>query len=308
MLVTTEWMRRKYREFNEKYFSGNCPNNIAFKVTTRVDTWGYAQCKFKSDYGEEVYTYDFTIFMSNAYDSPEEVKENTLVHEMIHILDYKLNPQHYVYRDYKGWHKRRNYDAHGPIFFLKEAHRLNQYGFKIEKYVQAEEKSVSQMTTKVQQRIDNKKAKGFILGCVQYNHQHPNTFGKPKDCMWFKTSSVNMFNTIVKNALETSKYYFKEGQHLYYSITGYLTHSDKYEDYGGSRNTFKGWWCTWDEWEKMIQELGTDKELIGQYYFEDMNESVNPLRKVNKQPKVLIDGDNGIAKLNKDGSVTYRIM
>jgi hypothetical protein len=58
----------------------------------------------------------------------------------------------------------------------------------------------------------------------------------------------------------------------------------------------------------MNQELETDKELIGQYYFEDMNESVNPLRKVNKQPKVLIDGDNGIAKLNKDGSVTYRIM
>lgn len=308
MIVDKKWMTIKYHEFNKKYFNGQLPTEIVFKTNTRVDRWGFAQCKFQyNSISNKVVTYDYAISMSNAYDSPEEIKENTLIHEMIHILDYKLHPEYYVYKDYRGWHKRKGYDAHGPLFFMKEAQRLSQYGLNIQRLVQAEEIDASQMTNKVQKRIDNRQSKGFVIGCVYFNWKYPRNYQLKNDCMWFKTNSQATFNAIVEHEKEMNKFGEKEGQFQDFSIVGYLTHQDKYDEYSGCRGKISGWYCSMEEWEQMVKDMGDDKQLIGQFYFEDMlNESYTP--KKQKNIRTLTDGENGIAKINDDNSLTYRMM
>lgn len=300
MLVTTQWMFRKYHEFNKKYFSGKCPNNITFKLSTAVDRWGYAQCTWRINKWGDIYPDEMSITMSNAYDSPEEVKENTLIHEMIHILDYIQHPENFVTKTSKGWSLKRKYNAHGPFFFLKEAQRLSQYGFNIQKLVSAEEIDSSIITNKVQKRIDNKKAKGFIIGCVVFNPKYPRSTPLQNEAMWFKTTP-NMLQTIIENC--KTKYPVKNEQRPYFSIEAYLTHQEKYDEYSGCRDTIKGWYCSIPEWDKMVEEMGKDKKIVQQVIFDNISESYQPMPK-NK----LTDGENGIAKLNSDDSLTYRMM
>lgn len=309
MLVTTQWMYKKYWELNKKLFNSKLPQDITCKTSTNVERWGWAQCEFKvDDYGEP-YASKLTIIMSNAYDSPEEVKENTLVHEMIHIFDYYLHPHYYVYKDYKGWHHRKGYDAHGPIFFLKEAQRLQQYGYNIQRLVSAEEYDVSQLTDKVIKRQENKKAKGFVIGFLYFNWKYPRNYTLKNEGMWFKTSSPNQFNKIVEQEKEKCKILKKDGEYPCFSIVGYLTHQEKYDEFSGCRGPISGWYCSVNDWEKMVEEMGKDKQLIGQFYFEDINESYQPQTKqLNNQKRQLTDGENGIGKMNADGSLTYIMM
>lgn len=310
MIVDKKWMTIKYHEFNKKYFNDQLPTNIVFKTNTQVDRWGFAQCKYQyNSISNKIVTYDYVISMSNAYDSPEEIKENTLIHEMIHILDYKLHPEYYVYKDYKGWHRRKGYDAHGPLFFMKEAQRLSQYGFNIQRLVQAEEIDASQMTNKVQKRINNKQSKGFVIGCVYFNWKYPRNYQLKNECMWFKTSSPSTFNAIVEHEKEMNKLGMKDGQYQDFSIVGYLTHQDKYDEYSGCRGRISGWYCSTQEWEQMVQEMGNDKQLVGQFYFEDMlNENYSYNTEQPKKTRTLQDGENGIAKVCDDGAIIYRMM
>lgn len=138
MLVTISWMKKNYDKYNDLYFNGVLPN-ITFKISRSKKTWGYASynwnrltCKITP----------LSITMSNYYDSPEEVKLTTLLHEMIHIYDYATNPQHFIC----GGRKAR-YDAHG-WWFKKECRRLKEFGWDIEKYVTAEEQAVSSLTAR----------------------------------------------------------------------------------------------------------------------------------------------------------------
>ena len=304
MLVTTQWMYRKYWELNKKLFGGKLPQDITCKTSTNVERWGWAQCAFKIDDYGKLYASEFTIIMSNAYDSPEEVKENTLVHEMIHILDYVLHPDYYVYKDYKGWHHRKGYDAHGPVFFLKEAQRLQQYGYNIQRLVTAEEFDVSQLTNKVIQRQANKKAKGFVIGYMKYNKQVPDMQKRPADGMWFKTTE-NQLPKIVSNQLSLYNQY--NGMHPIESFTAYVTHLEKYDDYQGCRDYVRGWSINNNEWNKMVDEMGDDKKLVMDKQINKVNESLDKIQNT-KQKRQLTDGENGIGKINSDGSLTYIMM
>lgn len=301
MIVTKEWMMDKYQEFNSKYFDNELPYEINFKISTRENQWGFASCRWIYIYSENrVKATNLEITMSNAYDSPEHVKENTLIHEMIHILDYCTNPDYYVYKDNKGWHHRRNYDAHGPLFFQREAKRLTKYGFDVQRYVSKEEESASIMTNTLKNRIDNKKQKGFIIACAFYNPEWAWTSMPKNEAMWFKTTE-NSLKQIINNILTYKKI---NGRYPYLSIVAYRTHDPNFEDYGGCRGVIKGWYCSVPEWDNIVNKL-TDKELVEHWTFDSINES----QAVTKPAmKMLVDGENGIAKLNPDDSVSFRMV
>ena len=157
MLVTVGWIYDNYWKFNDLYFGGMLPT-IEFKVSRSKKTWGYATYKF--DYSHDT-VIPCEIIISNYFDSPEEVKLNTLLHEMIHIADYTFNPQHFI-KNRKPVHGR-SYDAHG-WWFRKECERLKKYGWDIQKYVSQEAKEISSLSERSIRCLENKKKS--CLACV----------------------------------------------------------------------------------------------------------------------------------------------
>ena len=178
MIVDVEWISRNYDYFNDLLWSGELPR-CAFKTNMSSRTWGLATARTNPF---TMKMYDFSITISNYYDSPEEVKQSTLIHEMIHIADYYFHPEHYIGR-------RRRYDAHGPEFFLKEARRIAPYGYDIQKNVTAEEQAVSQLSGAVKKRVGAKATKGTPIGLYR----------RGNDGKWFyvKYKTVNDLRTLM---------------------------------------------------------------------------------------------------------------
>ena len=145
MLVTIDWIKKNYDVFNERYFDGVLPKNLEFKVSKSKHTWGYAQYRY--DCSANTIT-PLSITISNYYDSPESVKLNTLIHEMIHIYDYVLNPNHYISN---GRRVGRRYNAHG-YWFLNQCERFKKYGFDINPKVTSDEHKVSTLSESTQKK------------------------------------------------------------------------------------------------------------------------------------------------------------
>lgn len=68
-----------------------------------------------------------------------------VLHEMIHVLDYETNPEHFVGRT------RRSYDAHG-YWFMEEGSKYEKHGFHVQKYCNAEI-GINDQDSKVKNRI-----------------------------------------------------------------------------------------------------------------------------------------------------------
>ena len=170
MLVTVNWIKEHYNEFNNKYWNGELPM-IEFKVNHNKRMWGYAS--FRYDYPNNKVNPEY-IAISNYFDSPEEVKISTLLHEMIHIADYFYNPHHFV-QNHKAVSGHK-YNAHGS-WFLGECKRINSYGIhKVDNHVTKEEEKVSKLSEKARKVIAFKKNVALI--CAIY--------GTDK-IWWFKT-------------------------------------------------------------------------------------------------------------------------
>ena len=184
MIVTIDWIRRNYIQFNEDYFGGMLPM-INFEISRSKKTWGSAS--FNYDFKNSTIIPD-SISISNYFDSPEIVKKTTLLHEMIHIEDYVFHPEHYIING-KIINGHR-YDAHG-WWFKNECRRLKKFGWDIEKYVTEEEKRVSSLSANSIKCLENKKNIALIC-CV---------IG-PKGIWWMKTDIYK-----VKNILKTIKRY-----------------------------------------------------------------------------------------------------
>lgn len=148
MLVDIEWISRNYDYFNNLFWGGELPS-CKFKTNMSSKTWGLASYIINRATKQ---LYNFGITLSNYWDSPEEVIQNTLIHEMIHIADLYFHPEHFI--------NRRRYDAHGPEFFLKEAARIAPYGFDIAKYASQEEQSVSQLNPATKKKLERKAEEG----------------------------------------------------------------------------------------------------------------------------------------------------
>lgn len=160
MLVTVDWIERNYKKFNKMYFENKLPD-ISFKVSRAKDTWGYASFKYVYE-GRHLSTIKPTcITISNYYDSPEDVKLTTLLHEMIHIEDYTFYPEHFV--RYGRRRTGHSYDAHG-WWFKSECERLKEFGWDIEKYVTKEEISVSELSSSAKNNLAKKKDEA--LACI----------------------------------------------------------------------------------------------------------------------------------------------
>lgn len=157
MLVTVAWIEKNYKKFNKMMWDNKLPD-IEFKVSRSRNTWGYAA--FRYNYAKSTIT-PTSITLSNYYDSPEDVKLNTLLHEMIHIADYTFHPEHFIRNGRRV--SGHSYDAHG-YWFLAEAKRIEKFGWVITKHVSKEDQKVSKLSVRSKECVERKK--DVALLCV----------------------------------------------------------------------------------------------------------------------------------------------
>ena len=157
MIVTKKWIEKNYNEFNRRYFDGVLPQ-VKFHTSHSQRRWGYAAYVYDM-VNNTVTPYSLTI--SNYYDTSERVKQNTLLHEMIHIYEYYTYPERFV-RHRK--HERR-YDAHGK-FFQTIARRINRDGWNISKYVSYEDLSNARESKVIKVKNNRKQNDAVICVCL----------------------------------------------------------------------------------------------------------------------------------------------
>ena len=189
MIVTKNWIENNYNKFNQELWNGMLPK-IQFKTGRSERNWGYA-----------AFTYDYknntiipkSITISNYYDSPENVKIQTLLHEMIHIADYTLHPEHFI-RNRRPV-SAREYNAHG-YWFNQEAKRISKAsGYKVANKVTKEESRCSRLSDNTK-TLNEKKANNALVCAVT---------GDNGTIFYFKTDIYKV--KIVKQTIKLIRWY-----------------------------------------------------------------------------------------------------
>ncbi len=233
MLVTKEWISKNYAKFNKLYWNDQLPHNLKFKLSSAKKSWGFAA--FKYDYpNNTIIPTELTI--SNYYDSPEEVKLHTLLHEMIHIADYTFHPEHFI-KNHRAVHGR-HYDAHG-WWFLKEAERINKFGWHVSNIVTNEEIKASRLSVRSQRSESTKKANAII--CVIYG----------TNCNFYFKTDVNKIEN-VKNAI--NRYTFIKIGDIK-KVKYYKFDNKSMAMRRSCSNSLIGWFATYQQTMNMLQKI-----------------------------------------------------
>lgn len=190
--ITTKWILENYDRYNKKYWNGELPR-IDAKISRSKYQFGYAS--FRMLYGRPT---GFKIYMSCYYNLTEKSWTNTLLHEMIHIADYYYHPEHFIV----GNRKVKGYDAHGPIFFLKHAERLNNDGWNISRFKEDSEMIGSCLSEKTKAKLE----KTYILVVFADYKKTENTYVQKiqKRQIPELKSLLEKFNFTIKGIYETN--------------------------------------------------------------------------------------------------------
>lgn len=126
---TVDFLRSAYELLNEKFYGNKLPV-ISFRVNPRprVKQVGTAGYRF-NDYEKTVTP--LYIFLNSAFTLSLHEWLEVVMHEMVHVCDYVMNPGHFLK------FMRKSYDAHGS-WFMNYGKQFEQYGFHIQKYCKAE--------------------------------------------------------------------------------------------------------------------------------------------------------------------------
>jgi hypothetical protein len=233
MLVTIDWIKKNYDVYNKKCFDGVLPKNLEFKLSKSKQTWGYA--KFRYDYANDTII-PLSITISNYYDSPEEVKLNTLIHEMIHIYDYVINPNHFIFN---GRRVGRRYNAHG-YWFLNQCDRLRSFGFDINPKVTWEEKFVSTLSAAAKAKEEKKSSDSLVVVIS----------GKNANWM-YKTNKANL----AKSISSIKRYIWTRQIGEMKNIKVYSFDNARLANTRNSVTRLNGWRYSYENLMKRLQEI-----------------------------------------------------
>lgn len=95
------YVEQKFSEFNSIFFQGKLPV-IPIKMSNARSFLGKIVYKYKRDLSGKIRYYDFEMRISNKLDRAENVVEDTIIHEMIHL--------------WIMWNQWCDTSAHGKIF------------------------------------------------------------------------------------------------------------------------------------------------------------------------------------------------
>lgn len=242
MLVTIDWIKRNYEVFNEKYFNNELPM-VNFKISRAKNTWGYASYKIDR-VNNTIIPYELKI--SNYYDSPERIKLNTLLHEMIHIYDYTKHP-HRFFNHRKI--SNRTYDAHG-WWFKEQCERINADGWDVATNVQNYEIADSTLSAKSQLAIQRKLRDSVIV-----------VIWGTKNAWMIKTSKSSV--TKIFNRIAATNWKWNIGS----KVSNVTVHSFTDENFASHRNnnsTLRGWRKSISEMQARLKQLNATEIKVTQ--------------------------------------------
>lgn len=239
MLVTISWIKEHYDKFNKLYFGDTLPT-VKFKINRTKNSFGFAG--FQYDFLNDTIIPDILI-MSNYYDSPEYVKIQTLLHEMIHIEDYFWHPEHFIRN-----HKRvsaRVYDAHGT-WFLDECKRISkESGYNIGPVVTWSEIKASRPSNYTKKLVAQKVNNALI--CAVYG-----TKG-----VWYFKTDINKVDYLKKKIPTTYNWTLTIGE--YKKIKFYTFDNPKFAKRRSCCTRIVGWKLSHSEFiKKMIEFKATE--------------------------------------------------
>lgn len=233
MIVNVKWISENYNKFNKLYWNDQLPHNLKFKLSRAKRSWGFAA--FKYDYPNNTII-PTELIISNYYDSPEEVKLHTLLHEMIHIADYTFHPEHFI-KNHRAVHGR-HYNAHG-WWFLKEAERINKFGWHVSNIVTNEEIKASKLSIKSQINENTKKANAII--CVIYG----------TNCNFYFKTDVNKIENVKKSIKRYT--FIKIGDIK--KVKYYKFENKSMAMRRSCSNSLVGWFATYQQTMNMLQNV-----------------------------------------------------
>lgn len=82
LLLTTDWMKENFKQFNRDYFDSSLPIPRLSISHSRTQL-GCMACKRRGRWGKMT-AYDYSIHLSDYYKMDEKEYQNVLLHEMIH--------------------------------------------------------------------------------------------------------------------------------------------------------------------------------------------------------------------------------
>lgn len=241
MLANEEWVRRKYEELTP-LFGGDMPD-ISVRINKTLHKFGEATCTiYADDNDDSIHAGDFIITISNAYDSPEDVKVNILLHEMIHIYDYYNFPEHFAKIVGGNLVARRKgeYNSHGNVLFIPMMNKINSHGFNVNTYVADSEIERSTMSDDVKKRME----KPFCLCYAEYTNAENN--------MMFICSEVTLDN--IRKRYSTFEWNrFAPDILSVYNTTNVSLKKSLSMTKGDS---IRGYRMSYDKWYGLLNELG----------------------------------------------------
>lgn len=233
MIVTPTWIEANYNKFNKMYWDGKLPA-IKFKVNRSRQTWGFASYKF--DYANDTIIPE-CITLSNYYDSPEEVKFQTLLHEMIHIADYTFYPHRFFHNGHKV--SARVYNAHGSWFQAEAARISKASGLLITNHVTREEIGKSTFSEKTKRCIEHKQ-NSAILCVVKGTH-----------CNFYFKTDIYKVKTLNKTIHSYSFYRIGEIK----SIKYYTFNDEQLANIRSCGVRLRGWFASNTEMATKLKEI-----------------------------------------------------
>lgn len=175
MLYTVDWVARNYEKYNQLIWGGALPpfSSVNLSFTKSKSRWGEAGCaRWLRDNNNIPYATHPVLKLSNYYDSPEDVKLNTLVHEMCHLYEYFCESEYIVKavmtRRYTAEYPR---DGHGKVF-NEQAKRIKDIcGIEITRFVKSSEVESSDLSDNVRERYLKKikKLNGIDIFLLRLN-------------------------------------------------------------------------------------------------------------------------------------------
>ena len=135
-----------YAIFNSKFFGGTLPPRLAFIIKSQPTKSYIGTASYVYDnYRHSVKATAITLNAANTLTLHEWLE--VVLHEMIHVLDYETNPQHFL------GYMRRSYDAHG-YWFMEQGKKYEKWGFHVQRYCNADF-GVNTDDRRIQNRLDS---------------------------------------------------------------------------------------------------------------------------------------------------------
>lgn len=231
--ITDGFCKKWYNLFNKWYFDNLLPQNlpIFFKqFSTDKTTLGFAYSEWKIVNGKQI-IYPKKIEINAIYGFNEYQLFDTLIHEMIHILDYAQFPEHF---------ENQNYKCHGA-WFKSICSKLSKYGWNISTYDTTAAKWSPEYYNSIADRL---KAQGRIplIGFVEKENGMcfiTKTDGKDyvanaNGCVAQSAKSISLIKKISYYEIRGCKFATIKNQHRYWKSKFGLDNSliSKYQKAG----------------------------------------------------------------------------